>query len=241
MKRRVLNRTAGRSCRRDLVAVACPRVPQRRGSAGRGEAEPAVAAKTIVVTPQSFTETLGAIGTVTPRTGHVATLSAPAAGRVGAGSRRDGPRRPRRAIRSSSWISRRSAATLQSAEAAFTVAEQANERQQRLAKEGIVPRKDAEQAAAELARARADVDHGAPAEQLSIIRVADRRRRHTDARPRSAPPSIPRSRWSKSPIPRALDILLSVTPTDAARVHPGAKTSLTPGSPRPASRSASAG
>ena len=64
-------------------------------------------------------------------------------------------------------------AALQSANAALAVAERANERQQRLAQEGIVPRKDAEAAAAEVARARAEVGCGASAS--SSCRFSDRR------------------------------------------------------------------
>jgi len=62
-----------------IVAVGC--------KAKEPDAEPGhavVNAQTVVVTPQAFTETIGALGTVVARAGHVATLSAPAAGHVAA-------------------------------------------------------------------------------------------------------------------------------------------------------------
>lgn len=61
------------------LALAC-----REKEAHEGEPSVVVNAQTVVVTPQPFTETFGAIGTVVPRAGHVATLSAPSAGRVAA-------------------------------------------------------------------------------------------------------------------------------------------------------------
>jgi hypothetical protein len=53
----------------------------KRRREGRGARALTVAAATVTVRPQAFTETLGAIGTVVSRAGHAATLSAPAAGR----------------------------------------------------------------------------------------------------------------------------------------------------------------
>src|SRR5581483_7815593 len=61
------------------LASAC----HKKGGDEGETVQAVVPAQTIVVTPQAFTETMGAIGGVVPRAGHVATLSAPAAGRVG--------------------------------------------------------------------------------------------------------------------------------------------------------------
>ena len=186
-----------------------------------------VSANTIVVTPRLFTETLEAIGTVTPRTGHVASLSAPAAGRVGQVLVTTG-----RAVRAGDPLIELDQApfqaTLEAAQAAFAAAEQANERQQRLVKEGITPRKDAEQATAELARTRNDLAQARRASSLSIIKspidgVVTRMSATLGA---SVDPAQPLVEISD---PTKLDILLSVTPTDAARVHPGAKTTLSAG------------
>src|SRR5262249_24887252 len=61
-----------------VCAAACKGKEAAKEEGGHAK----VAAKTIVVTPGAFTETLGAMGTVAARPGHLATLSAPAAGRV---------------------------------------------------------------------------------------------------------------------------------------------------------------
>jgi RND family efflux transporter MFP subunit len=114
------------------------------------------------------------------------------------------------------------------AEATLFAAEKANERQQRLATEGIVPRKDADQAAADVAKARADAATARRAEQLSIVRsplsgVVTRMTAVLGSTADVAQPLV------EVADPGALDILLSVTPTDAARLRPGAKVSLTAG------------
>src|SRR3954469_10606980 len=100
----------------------------------RSEKEPeketaaVVSAQTIIITPQPFTETLGAIGTVVARAGHVATLAAPAAGRVGAVLVTSGQR-----VQAGQVLVELDQApfqaTLQAAEAAYNAAERANERQ----------------------------------------------------------------------------------------------------------------
>jgi membrane fusion protein (multidrug efflux system) len=186
-----------------------------------------VNAQTIVVAPQAFTETLGAIGTVVARTGHVATLSAPAAGRVGNVLTRVG-----QAVQADQPLVELDqapfAAALQSAEAALAAAERANERQQRLADEGIVPRKDAEAAAADLARARAEAAAARRASQLSILRspIAGVVTRMSATLGASVDPAQPLVEISD---PRALDVLLNVTPGEAARVNPGAKVGLSAG------------
>ena len=61
-----------------LALLGCKKEEKAEDAASH----PEVAATTVVITPQAFTETLGAIGTVVSRAGHSATLSAPAAGRV---------------------------------------------------------------------------------------------------------------------------------------------------------------
>src|SRR5437868_6832661 len=61
-----------------LAALAC------RGQSGdaAAAAHPAVAVRTIVATARPMAQLVSAIGVVTPRPGHVADLSAPAATRV---------------------------------------------------------------------------------------------------------------------------------------------------------------
>ena len=190
-------------------------------------AKPTVNAATIVVEPQAFTETLGAIGTVVSRAGHSAALSAPSAGRVERVFVTSG-----QAVRAGQTLIEMDQASfqsaLESAQAALAAAEKANDRQQRLAQQGIIPRKDAEQAAAELAKAKADAVAAARTQQLSIIKspingVVTRMSATLGAPVDPAQPIIEISD------PSALDVLLSVTPTDAGRVHSGAKVTLSAG------------
>lgn len=189
--------------------------------------QPTVSAKVVVVTPQSFTETLDAIGTVTPRVGHVATLSAPAAGRVGRVLVETG-----RAVTAGQTLIELDQepfrASLEAAQVTYDAAQRANERQQRLAREGIAPRKDAEQAAADLARARNELAVARRAESLATIRspIAGVVTRVATTIGSSVDPSQPLIEIAD---PATLDIVLSVTPADAARVRRGARTTLTAG------------
>ena len=196
--------------------------------ASEDEANHAVVnAQTVIVAPQAFTETIGALGTVQARAGHVATLSAPAAGRVGGVLVSAGQTvkagQPLVELDQAPFT-----AALQSAEAALAAAERANERQQRLAQEGIVPRKDAEQAAADLARAQSDAVAARRNAQLSVLRapIGGVVTRMSATLGASVDPAQPLVEISD---PTALDILLSVTPTEAAEVQPGAKVALSAG------------
>ena len=207
-----------------LAGAACHK---KEEPAGEAPSHATVAATVVTVTPQAFTETLGAIGTVVSRAGHAATLSAPAAGLVSKILVTGGQN-----VRAGQTLVELDQApfqaAVQSANAALAVAERANERQQRLAQEGIIPRKDAEQAAAEVAKARADAVAATRIAHLSILRspingVVTRMSATLGA---SVDPAQPIVEISD---PNALDLLLSVTPTDAARVRPGAKVSVSAG------------
>lgn len=192
------------------------------------EPEAVVSAQTIVVAPQAFTESFGAIGTVVARAGKMATLSAPSPGRVAAVLVTTG----QRVSAGQTLVELDQApfqAALQAAEAAYSAAQKANERQQRLASEGIAPRKDAEAAAAEMAKARADVIAAQRASALSTIKapisgVVTRMNATIGA---SADVSQVLVEIAD---PTSLDILLNATPTDAGRVRTGAKVTLSAGS-----------
>jgi RND family efflux transporter MFP subunit len=192
------------------------------------EAAPVVTAQTVVVTRQPFTETLGAIGSVAARAGHVATLSAPLTARVAMVSVTTG-----QTVRRGQPLVELDQApfqtALRAAQAAYAAAQQANERQQRLAAEGIVPKKEAEASAAEVARTRADVESAERASQLSVLRspiggVVTRMLATLGAMVDPAQPLVEVSD------PGAVDVLLNATPTDAARVRVGAKVNLSAGS-----------
>jgi membrane fusion protein (multidrug efflux system) len=206
-----------------VASFACAKKKADEADAAR----PVVGVQTVVVQPQAFTETLGAMGTVTARAGHVATLMAPSASRVSQVFVTTG----QRVEKGKTLVELDQApfqSALQSAEAALTAAERANERAQRLAQEGIVPRKDAEQAAAEVAKARSDAVATRRTEQLSILRapISGIVTRMSATLGASVDPAAPLVEISD---PSALDVLLSVTPTDAARIRPGGKVSLSAG------------
>jgi RND family efflux transporter MFP subunit len=201
-----------------------------KGGAAAGDAatpQAVVGVQTAVITKGPFTETLGAIGTVAPRPGHVAALAAPQPARISqvyvAAGQHVAAGQPLVELDQTPFR-----AATQAAEATLSAAEKANERQQRLANEGIVPRKDADQAAAEAAKARADAANARRAEQLSVVRsplggIVTRMTAVLGATADVAQPLV------EVADPAALDILLSVTPTDAARLRPGAKVTLTAG------------
>jgi membrane fusion protein (multidrug efflux system) len=208
-----------------MAAVACGK--DKEAESADAAAHPVVGVRTVVVQPQAFTETLGAMGTVAPRAGHIATLSAPAAGRVSRVLVTTG-----QTVQAGKTLIELDQApfqaALQSANVALTAAERANERAQRLAQEGIVPRKEAEQTAAELAKARADAVAARRTEQLSTLHspISGVVTRMSATLGASVDPAQPLVEISD---PSALDVLLSVTPSDAARVHPGTKVSLSAG------------
>src|SRR6185503_3885622 len=148
-----------------VVAAACG----KSDDTSDDTAPAVVQVKTAVAVAQGFTETVSAIGTVSARAGHSASLSAPSAGRVARVLATSG-----QYVAAGQPLIELDAAPFQanqnSADAALQAAQQAYDREQRLAAEGIVPRKDVEAAAADLARARADRENSAREAQLSVLR-----------------------------------------------------------------------
>lgn len=171
------------------------------------------------VRQQAFDETIDAVGTVRPRTGHVASMAAPAPARIarvfvtiGSLVRVGDPlvefeRAPFEAAAAS-------------AESALQVAEHAAERSRRLADAGVLPRKEAEAAAAELESARANVVTARRARELATLRapIAGAVTRVSAVLGGSVDPSQPLVEVSD---PRALDVELTVSPGDAVRAKVG--------------------
>lgn len=206
-----------------VVAMACGK------SAGDGAGDPqaVVQVKTAIVTIQPFAETIGAIGTVNARSGHIASLSAPAPARVAtvfvSAGEHVSKGTPLIAFEQAPF---RSAAL--SAEAALTGAQRAFERAHRLADAGIVPRKDAEQAATELAQANAAATTARRAAELAVLRapisgVVTRLSATLGASVDVNQPLVEVADLN------ALDIVFNVSPSDAARVAPGASITLSAG------------
>lgn len=225
MPLRVYSRSMGAAlCAAAAGFAACTKAP---ADAAAGGDKATVSAQTIVLVKQPFTETLGAIGSVNARSGHSASLSAPALGRisrvlvttgqvVGAGD-------VLVELEQAPFVS-----AAQSAQAALAAAERAYERQKRLADEGIVPRKDAEQAAAELARARSDAVAAQRISDQSTLRapISGVVTRMNAMLGGSADPSQVLVEIAD---PNALDILFNVTPSDAGRIRRGARVTLSAG------------
>jgi RND family efflux transporter MFP subunit len=188
------------------------------------EAHASVRVETIVVEPRAFTETIDAIGTVEVRAGHFAALSAPAPTRVTAVTTAVGERVRRGA--SLVTLERtvfEAAAT--SAQAALTSAQQAYDRADRLVQAGISPRRDLDQAAADLAVARSNLLSARRAVDLAVLRSPiDGVVTRLDA-PLGA--AVDESQvLVEVADPQAIEVVLQVTPADAARLRVGASVAL---------------
>jgi len=197
------------------------------GDDAEADSTPVVAVRTAVVVARPFVETVGAIGTVIARPGHVASLGAPAPTRVARVYVAEGVRVTRGQL-----LVELDQASFQAAaggaEAALTAAEQAYARAERLNREGVAPRKDVEQASAELARARSEAVATRRAAQLSVLRapiagVVTRLGAVLGASVDVNQPLV------EVVDPSALDIILTVTPAEAARVRRGAPVTLAAG------------
>ncbi|MGE5092071.1 MAG: efflux RND transporter periplasmic adaptor subunit [Bacillota bacterium] len=202
---------------------------------GRGDADetegagvPAVVgARTAVAAAGAFEETVNATGEVTARPGHVAGLGAPAQTRVARVLVTLGQRvtrgQPLVAFDQTTF-----AAEAQTAQAALTSAQHAYERARRLSEAGIVPRKEAEQAAAELASARGAAAVARHAEALATLRspiggVVTRMDAVLGAPVDAGAPLV------EVADPSALDVLFTLSPAEAARIHAGAAVALEEG------------
>jgi RND family efflux transporter MFP subunit len=220
----VINRTV---VRRGIAVAALLAACTGSGDEAESEETPVVAVRTAVVSEQPFTETIGAIGTVTGRPGHVASLGAPTATRVASVYVSEGARVSRGLALVALDRSAIDAAA-DAAESGLRAAQQAYERAERLNREGVSPRKDVEQAAADLSRARSEAVTARRAAELSVLRspiagVVTRLGAVLGASVDVNQPLV------EVVDPSALDIVLTVTPTEAGRVRPNASVSLTAG------------
>ena len=198
-----------------------------RAAAPSDSAPAVVGARTALATERPFTETLGATGTVAARPGHAAALSAPGPTRVARVNVSVGSRvTPGQALVE---LDRTLfAAQAGGADAALTAARLGYERAKRLADEGVSPRKDAEQAAATLAQARAAATEARRAESLGVLRSPIAGVVTSVSAVLGASVDANQTLVEVAD-PTALDVLLTVTPADAARIRPGAAVALTAG------------
>lgn len=204
------------------VATAC-----HKAADSSADPKAVVQVKTAIATVQPFEEKVGSIGTVSARSGHFASLSAPAPARIASVLVSPGQRvsagQALVAFEQTPFIT-----AAQSAEAGLLAAERAYERTRRLAEAGIVPTKDAEQAATALAQARALASNARLAAQRAVVRapfsgVITRMNASIGASADVNQPLVEIADLN------ALDIVFNVAPADAAHMAPGAAVTLSAG------------
>ncbi len=218
---------------RSLVCVVSLAVVAGCGGGGGGDEEKevradvqtVVGARTAVAVVGPFAVSVGALGSVVPRPDHYAALDAPAPTRVArifvTAGQAVGLGAPLIEFDHGPFD-----AAEKSAEAAVTVAQNAHERAVRLAAAGILPRKDVDQAAADLAQAQAALVAAQRNQELATLAspVAGVVTRMTAVLGEAVDPSL-------GPLvavadPSALDVALSLSPSDAAPVRAGMAVSI---------------
>jgi RND family efflux transporter MFP subunit len=179
----------------------------------------AVSVRTITVTPGTFNETIGGIGIVEALPGHSASLSAPAATRIAQVRAAVGQRVSRGTVLVvfEQTVFREAA---RSAEAKLSAAQHAYDRARSLNAEGILARKDVEQAAADLAAARSEAAVARRQAQLSVLTspitgVVTRVSATVGASVDANQPLVDIAD------PSGVDALLGLSPDEAAKVHIG--------------------
>ena len=208
-----------------MLLASCHRGGE--ADAGADSAQPTVSVVVVTVLAQPFTETIGAIGVVAPRAGHTAALGAPAQARIArvlvSAGQHIAAGQPLIELDQAPFQ-----AAARSAESAVGAAQANYSRTARLASDGIAPRKDVETAAADLARARADLVTARRNAHLAVLRspISGVITRMNASLGATADPTQPLVEIADQ---SALDILLSTTPTNAARMRPGAKVALSAG------------
>src|SRR5437899_2153010 len=181
-------------------------------AAQASDAPAGVQAGTAVATVQAFPQLVSAIGTVTPRPGRFAELAAPAPTRVA----RIFVALGQRVAEGDSLIEFERApfdAAARSAETALENAQRAYARAVRLVQAGILPQKDADQAAADLAQAQVAAVTARRAQQPAVL----------GAKADQGQPLVEVAH------PAALDIVFNVSPAEAARIHAGDAVTLSTG------------
>lgn len=212
-----------------------------KGSGKQSAAEvPAVTGvRTAVAAREPFASTVNAIGTVSARPGRYAALAAPGPTRV----TRIFVVAGQRVAKGDSLIEFERGpfdAAAQSAAAALASAERSAARATRLAQAGIIPQKDADQAAADLAAARAAEVTARRAQEFATLRapLAGVVTRMSAVLGASVDVSQPLVEVTD---PAALDILFNVSPAEAGHIRTGDTLTLSSGEAASGSGSESLG
>jgi membrane fusion protein (multidrug efflux system) len=206
------------------LLIGCARKDAAPGETADGASHAVVAATTVLATSTPFTEQVIAIGTVEPRPGFVAVLSAPIATRVArvlvAAGQQVAKGEALIELEQSGFQS-----AVATAHAAQASARANRDRLQRLVDLGITPRRELDQASADLARADADATTAQRSLELSVLRspIAGVVTRLNTTLGASVDPTQPLVEVAD---PSSVDVLLTVQPSDAARIVRGAKVEL---------------
>ncbi len=204
-----------------LAALACHKDDEGVAAAS------AVGVRTAVAQARAFPEIVSAIGTVTPRPGRFADLSAPAATRVSRVEAVPGQRVAAGAVLVEFERAPFDAAA-HSADAALSAAQATWDRAVRLAQAGVLPRKDVDQAASELAQAQSAVVIARRSLELATLRApiagVVTRMDAVLGQPVEANQALVQVVDES-----ALDIVFAVSADAASRVHPGAAVRITAG------------
>lgn len=186
-----------------------------------------VAASVSTVTSEAFSGAIDAVGIVTVRSGHIATLGAPGPSRVSAVRVAVGDR-----VRAGAILIELDPtpfdAAVQGASAALLTATHAQERVQRLVTVGIAPRKDLELATSELAQATSAATTARRLRSLATLRAP------IDGVITRLSTTLGASVDGTAALvevadPRFVDIVLGVSAGEAARLAPGAAVALAAG------------
>ena len=207
-----------------VFVVSCAPSGGDTESEVRGDVQAVVGAKTREAAVGPFVRTVSALGTVAPRPGSFASLGAPGPTRVThifvMAGQAVGEGEPLIEFDRGPFD-----AAARSAQAAVTVAQNAHDRAVRLADEGIVPRKEVDQAAADLAQTQAALLTAQRAQTLATL--------HSPVRgvvTRMAAVMGPNVDASQPLVEvadlGALDVVLDLTPADAGGIRPGQRVVL---------------
>ena len=206
-----------------LLFAACSGAASEDAAPAAATVEAAVA----TVTTERFAGAIDAVGTVTVRPGHLASLGAPGAARVSAVRVSVGDR-----VRAGTVLVELDHApfdaAVQGASAALLTAQRAQERAQRLVDEGIAPRKDLDLAISDLAQAASAAATTRRLRALATLRspidgVVTRLTATLGASVDGAASLV------EVADPRFVDVVLNVSATEAAQIAKGAAVSLTAG------------
>jgi len=202
------------------VATGCGKSAGEGGEGGASSVPVVVSARTAVAAEEPFGETVAAIGTVTPRPGSFAQLGAPGPTRVARVIAMPG-----QAVRAGDPLLEFERAPFdaaaRSAEAALSTAQNAYDRAVRLAQQGIVPRKEVDQAAGELAQANSAMITARRSQELATLRspIAGVVTRMTAV---LGAPADAGQLVAEVVDPHALEVVLSLSPAEAGLVRVGA-------------------